>query len=263
MADEPVVEPIEPVVEPGVEPIEQPEPPHPLAPGGPRFEEVYRQMKEERDARIRAEADAAALRQQMQPRQQQSAYVTPDQLQALIDRGQITPMQATDFLSKQNAQLAATQTTTAAIQMTQLNAKVQAAATEVNQFIEKMPTLRNTASPEFQKVADAAYALSDDMNLPVTDFRVQRAALRQVYGSLDRVAGGDRARQQTRDASLPHVESGVSGGRTVSKPAGGDEALKGVSQHYIDFWTKRGYTKEQMIEEAKYVTKEPRQMKIG
>src|SRR3990167_9824030 len=160
---------------------------HPLQPGGARFEEVYARMKqaEERAARFEGALTQATQQRQQQP---QSAYVTPDQLQALIDRGQITPMQATDFLSKQNAQLAATQTTTAAIQMTQLNAKVQAAATEVNQFIEKVPTLRNTASPEFQKVAEAAYALSDDMGLDVKDFRVQRAALRQVYGSLDRVA---------------------------------------------------------------------------
>ena len=262
MADEPV--PVEPEItatEP--EPVEPaPADPHPLQPGGARFEEVYARMKQAEERAARMEGALQQATQQQRP-QQQSAYVTPDQLQALIDRGQITPMQATDFLSKQNAQLAATQTTTAAIQMTQLNAKVQAAATEVNAFIDKVPTLRNTSSPEFQKVADAAYALSDDMNLPVQDFRVQRAALRQVYGSLDRVAGGDRARQQTRDASLPHVESGVSGGRTVTKPAGGDEALKGISQHYIDFWTKRGYTKQQMIEEAKYVTKDPRQMKVG
>jgi hypothetical protein len=38
--------------------------------------------------------------------------------------------------------------------------------------------------------------------------------------------------------------------------------LKGVSQKYIDFWTKRGYTRERMIEEAKYVVREPRQVRV-
>ena len=78
-----------------------------------------------------------------------------------------------------------------------------------------------------------------------------------MYGSVERVASNGTAREQSREASLPHTETSV-GGTNRAPAAKPDDALKGVSQKYIDFWTKKGYTRERMIEEAKYVTKEPR-----
>jgi exonuclease VII large subunit len=215
-------------------------------------------MKEERDARIRLEAENAAMRQQRQPQPQQPVYVDPNQLQALVDQGRITPMQAADILSKQNAQVAAVQTTQQAVQMQALAQKLQAASTEVNQYIDKMPTLRDTTSAEFARVRDEAYRLSEDMGLPVQDLRVQRAALRATFGSLDRLASAQHVKQQSREASLPHVETRT--GAAPQRPASGaaDEALKGVPQAYLDYWTKKGYTRAQMIEEAQYVTREPR-----
>jgi len=124
-----------------------------------------------------------------------------------------------------------------------------------------VPALRDVNSAEFAKVRDVAYEVADDMNLPVTDFRVQRRALKQVYGSVERIASNGAARQQSREASLPHTETSVGGS---GKPPAGkpDDALKGVSQKYIDFWTKKGYTRARMIEEAKYVTKEPRSVPV-
>jgi hypothetical protein len=198
------------------------------------------------------------LLQQRQPQPQAPTYVDPNQLQALVDQGRITPMQAADILSKQNAQVAAVQTTQQAVQLQALAQKLQAAGTEVNQYIDKMPALRDTASAEFARVRDEAYRLSEDMGLPVQDLRVQRAALRATFGSLDRLASAQHVKQQSREASLPHVETRT--GAAPQRPASGaaDEALKGVPQAYLDYWTKKGYTRAQMIEEAQYVTREPR-----
>jgi len=176
MADEPVETPEAVVESPQVEtpaPESVADTPHPLAPGGPRFEEVYRQMKEEREARQRLEAEAAALRQLLQPRApQQPQFYTPQQLQVAVDQGQITPAVMADILARQHAQQFAMQTTIAAEQMRQQNEKLQRASAEVNQFIDKIPALRDNTSAEFQKVAKVAYEAADDMNLPVTDARV-------------------------------------------------------------------------------------------
>ncbi len=257
MADEPVVEPVEVVEEPVVETPEVVEP-HPLAEGGARFNEVYARMKQAEERATRMEGMLAAQQRPQQPQQQQ--VYNAAQLQVMVDRGQVTPMEASDYLAQLHARAQALQTTTAAIQMQQLNAKVQAAAEEVNTFISKVPSLRDTNSAEFQKVAQIAYQTAEDMGLPATDFRVQRAALRQVYGSVERITSNGQARQQSREASLPHTETAMGGsGKTVVK---GDDALKGVSQKYIDFWTKKGYTRERMIQEAKYVTKEPRSVPV-
>ena len=256
MADEPVIEPVvEPIVpEPvAAEPEPTPEP-HPLEPGGARFNEVYARMKQAEERAARMEGALQQAQQQPRPQPQGPVYYDPAQLQALVDQGRITPMQAADVLSRQNAQQAATQTTIAAIQAQQLNAKIVSAFGEVNQYIDKVPSLRDSSSQDFQRVSQEAYRVAEDMNLPVTDGRVQRVALRAVYGPLDRLAAATQARQQSRDASLPHTESGAGGGGAPPPTKGGDP-LKDVDPTYIKFWQGRQYTREQMIEEAKYIPK--------
>ena len=264
MADEPVVEP-EPEVVPAEAVVPEPEPtpePHPLEPGGSRFNEVYARMKqaEERAARVEGMYQQSlnqARAQQTQP--QQPVTYTPQQLQQAVDQGLITPMAATDILSRQNAQAAAFTTTVQAAQVTALNAKLQQASTEVTQYLAKVPALRDQTSADFQKVSEEAYRLSDDMNLPVTDLRVQRAALRTVYGSLEHMSATTHARQQSRDASLPHVESNL--GRATPTTGIKADPLKDVPKEYLDYWKRRGYTQAQMVEEAAYVTRTPRKVR--
>jgi hypothetical protein len=140
------------------------------------------------------------------------------------------------------------------VQYQGLAQKLQSAKTEVDQYLGKVPALRDSSSQDFQRVAEEAYRLADDMNLPVTDLRVQRAALRATYGSLDRLQTQQRTQQQSRDASLPHVESGNARG-SVPAPRPGADPLKDIDPAYLSFWEKRGYTREQMLEEAKYIPK--------
>mgnify|MGYP001607787052 CR=1 FL=1 len=260
MADEPVVEEtpvVEPVVETEVVEI------HPLEPGGKRFQEVYGDWRSEQQRAQRAEAEIAALRQQMQPRQPQQ--YTPEQiaayLQQQIDQGQITPMAAANALSQFNARQVATQTAMQVEQIRTQGAKLQAAGTEVNQYIARVPSLKDTNSDEFKRVSEAAYSASDDMGLPVTDLRVQRRALREVYGTLDKMAKNDGERESSRRASLPHVETSAGGTRQPAAPAGADAWKKDVPADYLTYWKQRGYSEQQMKDEAKYVTKAPRKVR--
>lgn len=262
MADEEQVVEETPVVEPVAETVEPVAEPHPLDPGGKRFQEVYGDWRTEQAARQRLEAENAALRTQQQPRQQPQVQYTPDQiatyLQTQVDQGAITPMAAANYLSQFNAQQVATRTAIQVEQVRTQTTKLQQAGVEVNQFMERVPALRDTNSADFAKVRDAAYAVSDDMNLPVTDLRVQRRALREVYGSLDKVAKADGERESSRRASLPHVET-TTGGTRSTAPVKGEEAWKkDVPAAYLSFWKQRGYSDEQMKAEAKYVTKAPR-----
>lgn len=259
--------------EPGPEPEPQvtpePEPtPHPLEPGGPRFEEVYGQMKEYRRRLEQIEAEraqerAAMAAAQVRPPQPTIQQYTPDQvadyLQQRVDRGEITPMQASNALSQFNAQRVATATAIQVEQQRAFNAQLQEAANEVQQYIAKVPALRDTNSEDFRKVSEAANRVSRRLGLPVTDYRVQQTALENVYGGLDRIARADKTRQQSREDSLPHTETTMGRGPApAATKQPGDDVLKGVSPEYIKFWEKRGYTRDQMIEEAKYVTKVPR-----
>lgn len=236
------------------------ETPHPLQPGGARFEEVYARMKQAEDRAARVEGMYQQALNQSRPQPQGPQYVDPNQLQALVDQGRITPMQAADILSKQNAHIAATQITTQTVQLQGLATKLQGAKAEVDQYLTKLPALRDNTSQEFQRVAEEAYRLSDDMGLPVTDLRVQRAALRAAYGSIDRLTNNAQTREQSRGASLPHVETRPAGG---AAPRGGqapsNDPLKDVDPTYLKFWESKGYSRERMIDEAQYI---PRGRKV-
>ena len=266
MADEevPVVEDSAPVVEAPV--IEAPEVEiHPLEPGGKRFQEVYGDWRKEQGARERAEAELAALRTQMQPRQpiQYTSEQIATYLQTQVDQGAITPMAAANALSQFNAQRAANATAIQVEQARTVATKMQAAGSEVNAFIDRVPALKDTSSADFKRVSDAAYSASDDMGLPVSDLRVQRRALREVYGSLDKLAKSEGERESSRRASLPHVET-TPGGTRGAQPVKGDDAWKkDVPAEYLKFWEKRGYSEEQMKAEAKYVNKVPRKVPIN
>ena len=256
MADDPIVD--EPVVDEPVVDTPADDTPHPLAPGGPRFEEVYARMKaaedreREKDARLARLEGAVQQRQPQQPQQYTSEQIA-SYLQTQVDQGQITPMAAANALSQFNAQQAATRT---AMQVegyrVQAN-KLQAAGAEVNAYMDRVPALRDTNSADFIKVRDAAYEASEDMGLPVTDLRVQRVALKQVYGSLSKMAKVEGDREQSRRASLPHVETTTNGGNRA--PAkGGDTAWKeGIPDKQMKYWKERGYTEQQMKDEARYV----------
>ena len=258
MADEPVVEEV--VVEPEV----VAETPHPLEEGGVRFNEVYARMKaaedreREKDARL-ARLEGIAQAHQAPPTG--PAIYTPQQLQAAVDQGLITPMVAADVLSRQNARVEATAT---AMQVEHIRAsagKLQAAGAAVNQYLAHVPALKDVNSADFAKVRDAAYSASDDMNLPVTDLRVQRRALREVYGTLDKMAKNDGERESSRRASLPHTETSAGGTRQPAAAATGADAWKkDVPADYLTYWKQRGYSEQQMKDEAKYVTKAPRKV---
>jgi len=265
MPDEPVVE--EQVVEPAVEPAAavEPEPePHPLAEGGARFNEVYARMKAAEAAAAQANERIARLegaaQARQQPVQQYTSEQVADYLQNQVDRGAMTPMQAANALSQFNAQRTAQSVVAQTVQMQTVGSKMQAALNEVNQYVAKIPALKDTSSKAFQAVSEAANRISDDLGFPVTDVRVQRQALREAFGSLERLAAAEQTRQQSRGDSLPHVEVTPGGVRNPVKPNAAADALKDVPPEYIAFWKKRGYTEEQMKAEAAYVKRPPRRV---
>ena len=247
MADEPVATP-EPEAQPNPDPAPEPEP-HPLEPGGKRFEAVYADMKEARRAadaamaevtRLRAEQEAA----KQQPRQAPQFY-TREQLEAAVAAGQISAVQAADQLAWQRQQ-----ETQKNIERQQAEfTKRQAATAEVNTYIQKIPALADTASPEFQRVTRAAWDVAEDMGLPVTDPRVQRRALRETFGAPDHLTAVRTTREFTRTNADTHTETAP--GASTAPPS--KDPLKAVPAYIMEHWKRRGYSKEEMLAELPYV----------
>ena len=250
MADEPVIaDPVEPV-EP-VEPTEPEPTPHPLSESGARFREVYGKFRD-------AERDNVALRErlnrlevavstaQAQPATQPPRHFTPKELQRMVDQGALEPMEAAAVVAEQ-----ARQTGEQAMEARLVEReKAGRALAEVNTYIERIPALRHPKSADFTKVLRAAQEVAEDMGLSVQDYRVQRRALREAFGSLSNVTGTRQAREGERRAADTHVEYGRGGGT-------GDEArdpLRGIPKEQIEYWERKGYDRKEMLEEAKFYT---------
>ena len=226
--------------------------PHPLEEGGKRFNQVYARMKEaERDAmemrdrvaRLEGQAQVAA-RPTAAP---QKTYYEPQELQVLVDQGRISPAVMADQLAWQRTQQGIQQVT----QTMKWQQTAQTALAEVHQYIEKLPSLAHTTSPEFAKVARAAHEIADEMGLRVEDPRVQRRALRETFGTLDKMTKVEQAGDFNRAHADTHVETGRGGGQSDRR--GAPDPLKGVPKAQIEFWKSKGYSQKQMEAEAPFV----------
>ena len=189
--------------------------PHPLEPGGKRFDEVYGRMKsaereamEMRDRLTRLEGQAQVLAQP-KPASQKTWY-EPQELQTLVDQGRITPAVMADQIAWQRNQQGQQQV----MQTLKWQQTAQTALTEVNQYIEKMPALGQTSSPEFSRVARAAHEIADEMGLTVQDPRVQRRALRETFGTLDKMTKVETTGKFNRDHADTHAETGGGGSQS-------------------------------------------------
>lgn len=247
---EEVVEQPESQVEEKVEEpaTEEPEKkPHPLEPGGPRFADVYARMREAERRAQEMEAQLAAERAKATPQQQQpqGQFYTPQQLQAAKDLGQITEAQMMDQLAWQRAELKARE-----VEKRQADRFVaDTALSEVDAYIAKIPALADANSPELRKVGVAAREIALEMGKPVTDPLVQRRALREVYGSLEKVNSVRKVQAEARANAESHLESTPGAGVVSQRKDPFKEVPPAIKEH----WKRLNYTEEQMKAELPYI----------
>lgn len=222
--------------------------PHPLAEGGVRFKEVVEEKN-----RYRAEADTLraemaafrAAQQVARPAPQAEKVWSAQELQALVDAARITPAQMSDQLSIQRSR----ESEERVVQRLQGERVLESAQQDVNAFLRvKSDALLD---PE---VLAAAREIQQETGWRVEDPRLAKRALREVYGSSEKLAAAKKAGEFSRRNADTHVETG--GAQTgPGGPAPTPKALKDVHPSYIEEWKRRGYSEAEMIEEAKYVTR--------
>ena len=251
MADEITETPV-PVVEgatpaPVVDQVPVEPEPHPLDPGGQRFGEVYRDMQEARREAARLQGELDRVRQPAQPAQPQ--FYSPNDLQGLVDSGRITPAVMTAQIAWQERQIAKQEMRQEFTQHEQM----KGAGAEVTQYMAAIPKLHDAMSEERRRVDQVVREIAAEMNTTMDDPRAQRRALQIAFGTLDKVTKP----KVTVTQAETYVETAGGGGK-VKSPTSGDP-LKDVPAAYKTHWEKMGYTREQMVEEAKYIRPTPRQ----
>ena len=221
--------------------------PHPLDPGGQRFGEVYRDMQEARREAARLQGELDKVRQPAQPAQPQ--FYSPNDLQGLVDAGKITPAVMTAQIAWQERQIAKQEMRAEWTQHEQM----RGAGAEVTQYMAAIPKLGDAMSDERRRVDGIVREIAAEMNTTMEDPRAQRRALQIAFGTLDKVTKQKVVVTQPE----PYVETAGGGGS--KKPATGGDPLKDVPASYKTHWEKMGYTRDQMVEEAKYIRPTPRQ----
>ena len=257
-----VAEPVEPQpVEPPVQEPVPPEPvavepepakPHPLEPGGERFKEVYARakaaesrMQEEREGRIRAEAEAQVLRENRAAVQAAPAAekeLSWSELKALVSDGKLSEADALDYREKVVAKRAVAQAeaniTSKFTQQTQ-NQRID---TEIGKYKDALPDV-NVPGTDERKKFDAEYRYQVEFaGMDPKSLTTQLAALRAVYGPPERAV----QYAKTKGKGTPGAESyaETSGGGRGPAPAGKvwhDKLPAHEKAHY-----------ERMIERGRY-----------
>ena len=236
------------------EPQQQVQDPHPLDPGGRRFEAVYKEMQDarreaaatrERIAHLEGQLQQRQQPQPQQPSQPQKQFWSNQELQDLVDNNRISPAQMADQIAWQRNQQLKSEIRREVVWET----RVRGAAAEVDAYIQKVPALVDPSSDEYRQLSRTMFEIADELGLDARDARVQRRALRETYGTLDKMASRKKASESERQAADSHAETG----RGAPGPGSGKDPLAAVPSHYKEHWQKMGYSREQMLEEAKYI----------
>lgn len=250
LESEPVEDLNEPVIPEELEPPtldETPQPktpvPHPLTPGGKRFEQVYakgkqaeREAAELRERLIAAEAKLEILVKGQQPTTEETEY-TWEQLEGFIASGRITRADAEahresvirkNVLKEVDArQDARTQTLT---QTQRLDQTIQS-------YISAKPEVLNEQSAERQRLDEEFDWVASTQGLnpaKLTDIQrkgIQAIALRNVYGPLDSF--------QRKATMKTETHQGVGGGNPPAPSKNPDQAiLDGLTKTQVDHYRK-------------------------
>lgn len=228
-------------------PPEQSGQPHPLESGGVRFNEVYAQMKAYQARAEQAERLLSQSQTQTSPppntRPSTPTY-SADQLQTAVNAGQITQAQMAEQLAFQHTRDMERRIE----EKMQWQLLASEAQREVEGFLAKKPEALTDA-----RVLSAAAQIQRETGWDGKDPRLARRALREVYGSLDRVAQVRQARDMTREGADTGGEpGGRGGGEGPTRTAGGDPLAK-IDAGYLEYWKSKGYSRERMLELSKHI----------
>ena len=195
----PVTESVEPIVEPvATEKVdEQGSDTHPLEPGGKRFKEVWARAKraedelsKEREAKIALETELRVrkeLGEKTQDKDTEKVY-TWDELEGLIDSGNLTRAQANDYREKIIRKQIVNDTKQAvAKEQTDLSV-LNTVGGEITRYTTAFPLLLDQTSPDYKRVEAEYQWLAQIHGTPKADIdkrKLQLTALRTVYGTAD------------------------------------------------------------------------------
>lgn len=250
IAEPPVIqEPVSPEPAAAVEP--EPTKPHALEPGGERFQQVWARakaaesrMQEEREGRIRAEAEAQVLRETRaaQPAKQDDKVLSWPELKQMVADNKISESDALEYREKAVRTQAVREAETNITNKFSQQSRDQRIDAEIGKYKDAIPDVNVQGTDERKKFDTEFRYQVEFAGMDPKSLTTQLAALRAVYGPPERAV----QYAKTKGKGTPGAESyaETSGGGRGPAPAGKiwhDKLPAHEKAHY-----------ERMIERGRY-----------
>lgn len=129
--------------------------------------------------------------------------------------------------------------------------QVSAAQSELREYFEVDPRLKTSEHPKAKEIAARYSDIVTRLGMPRTH-AAMLLAYREVLGPVERLRQVKETTKMTRQTRDTHVET--SGGKGDAGHS--SNPLARVPAHFIKHWQDRGYSREEMIKEAKYITED-------
>jgi hypothetical protein len=175
--------------------------------------------------------------------------LTPDLVEGAWQRGEITEAQRIGL----HAQLAADRLLATRAEQERQARTTHATNQRFSEYTAQYPELLDRSSPLLRKVSDAVYELRDLYGLDPNDLRTQVLGIERVVGG-HRLGGGTDSRELTRRRAPVTGGPGTAGTDAGSGPS--RDPLREVPPEQVEFWKRRGYSREQMLAEAQFVNRD-------
>jgi hypothetical protein len=224
--------------------------PHPLEPGGKRFNQIYARAKAAEEAAANLKIEMARLEERLKAREEvptENRQTIEQQLEAKVEAGEISQFAALRMLAEHYASKKVESSQKVLSEADKAERALTEAKIEIQKYITAAPSL-----------ADLSHERADDVRTAYNklvgrgykqDQTTELLALEQVFGSPERL----KKSRNPSDRSGAPVTSGGGGIATTPKAKTG---LEHVPARYVEYWKSRNYTQEQMLQEAKYLSPE-------
>ena len=234
----------------------EPDKKHPLEEGGVRFNEVYAKWKQADADRQALAGQVDILNRQLQELSTKVTTTTSTQPQEVSVEnileahasGRITDADKDRYIYTIAKRDAKKESLAEVNKAAVTGSTISRAQEGVAKYIDAFPSLRDNSSDDFKAVAREYQSLVNDGH--PDDVRTQHLAVKSVLGSLDRHMRSRGSDDLGRGGNSTFSETGGGGGRDTT--TGKDDPLKLIPKPQIEYWQKLGYTREMMLNEAKY-----------
>lgn len=215
-----------------------------------RLENELFELQQERAA---TNARLKTLEEVTKPQPKAAPVYTTAQLQAAVDAGTISVVEAADYLAEQRAKQTADRVLKQERARDDESFRQSRAQAVIDEYVKVAPWLKDKYD-ERRKPLEAEYSKLIDPNgiyRQPDSLATEALLLEKTLGSVESFKAKMRLDKTAGSNTQFHTESGAGGAAPPVKPTGGTADISKMPKHFVDYWDKSGTPQKEREKEAK------------